>query len=92
MRDEMLEYIRTYGTGRENKISGRRLQVAIGVKGAQVRKLINELRSSGEPICSDRGGYWYSTEIEDLRTTLSHLHGRVYGMQVAISGLETHLR
>lgn len=53
-----------------------------------LRGCVNFLRSSGMPICSSTGGYWYSEKPEDIQKTLSHLEGRVKGINRAIKGLK----
>lgn len=53
-----------------------------------LRGLVNFLRCSGMPICSSSRGYWYSDKPEDISKTLSHLEGRVKGINRAIKGLK----
>lgn len=52
-----------------------------------LRRIVNFLRSEGYPVCSSVRGYWYSERVEDIDKTLSHLNGRLIGMNRAIEGL-----
>lgn len=53
-----------------------------------LRSMVNFLRCSGVPVCSSVSGYWYSFEAVDIAKTLSHLEGRVKGINRAIAGLK----
>ena len=50
--------------------------------------MVNELRSAGVPICSDRNGYYIAKSREELDRTIVQLKSRVKKIQSAIDGLE----
>ena len=57
-------------------------------KGTMIREMVNELRSAGVPICSDRNGYYIAKSREELDRTIVQLKSRVKKIQSAIEGLE----
>ena len=54
------EYVRKNYHSMDDPVTGSQLSAVFGVKDIEIRRLINEARSSGEPICSYRKGYYYS--------------------------------
>ena len=61
---------------------------ATGSNPTYVRRVINELRSEGYPICSTKEGYYYSEKIEDITATIRFLTNRVSTQLEAIDGLK----
>ena len=64
------------------------LEERLGCKGTMIREMVNELRSAGVPICSDRNGYYIAKSREELDRTIVQLKSRVKKIQSAIDGLE----
>lgn len=69
-------------------ITAKRLATITGHTESFVRKIINEARSRGTPICSTRFGYYYSTEHRDVIDTVEFLTRRVNTQIQAINGLK----
>lgn len=79
------EYIPTRDTGRS--ITAKELSALTGKKEAYIRKLINEERANGIPICSTTRGYHLSNDDEDVQSTINFLKRRVNTQMRAILGL-----
>ena len=56
-----------------------------------IRKLINQARCEGFPICSCRKGYYYSENKADIVATIQSLNNRTIAVERAISGLLKNL-
>ena len=54
----------------------------VGVRGA-----VNQLRSEGEPVCSNGDGYWYASTTLEIQNTIEELEARSRSMNNAIAGL-----
>lgn len=89
--DALREYLETYARGKENAVIGMGLRELFGGSGACMRKAINELRVQGNPIGSNRDGYYWAVRKDELKETIGHLKGRVLGIQQAIHGLDVAL-
>lgn len=83
-----------YAHGRENPITGRQIIAAVklrerasGKEGADMRSIINALRTKGFPIGASGDGYWYARTPEDLSTFISEFQGRIDKQQQACDGL-----
>lgn len=87
IRTDLSEYLRTYHSGKENQVSGRRLSKAIGVSERSLRRLIHGLRQDGEPICSDVHGYFYAAEQKELNGTIRWLNEYIMKVGCARNGL-----
>lgn len=74
-------------TNSDRKLNSQYLETEFNISGAEVRAIINVLRRSGKPICSDQDGYWFSEDITEIRSTIDQLKGRICGMSAAITGL-----
>ena len=86
------KYIRKNSSGRKNPISGREIAGAFGVSGFEVRKLVNDARRNGDPICSTNKGYYISVDKTEISEQIASMRGRIAVMEGAISGLEKYLR
>ena len=73
--------------GKENKITSAEISRRSGLKGVEIRKYVNTLRSNGCPVCSDSKGYYLATETSDIDSTISNLNSRISHMIVAREGL-----
>lgn len=67
--------------------TAKELGILFGVTDVTIRKIINEYRSDGIPICSNNKGYYYSEEPEEIVRTAASLKRRVASIQRAIDGL-----
>ena len=61
-------------------------------KGTEVRKIVNELRSNGVPICSLPIGYYYAETKSEIKDTLAHLESRIKKIEKAKEGMEETLK
>lgn len=82
------QYITAHSDGRKNPICSKALSNAFGVPSTAIRKMINDARSKGDPICSCSNGYYTTHNKEEIRKTIASIQGRIIGMNRAISGLE----
>lgn len=69
--------------------TAKELGMVFGVSDVAIRKIINQYRSDGIPICSNSHGYYYSETPEEIAKTIASLKRRVASMQNAINGLLT---
>lgn len=69
--------------------TAKELAILFGVKEPTIRKIINEYRSEGIPVCSCNKGYYYSETAEDIVRTIASLKRRVGSIQKAIDGLQS---
>ena len=89
MREErLLNYLKGACPGRKYRVSGADLERALGISGADLRKLVNRFRRQGIPIGSDRQGYFYAATAGEVYTTIRQLRQMVAGLEKAIAGLE----
>lgn len=54
------QYMRTQHKGKANAVKSREIEAAFHCKGAEVRRMVNDLRCKGIPICSCNEGYYYA--------------------------------
>ena len=73
--------------GREHRITSRELERITDLKGSEIRREVNRLRTAGEPIASDANGYYIATTPEELIATIINLQSRRNAMERAIEGL-----
>ena len=57
-------------------------------KGANMRAVINALRTKNYPICSSDRGYFYPNTVADIDKAIASLEGRVSSIQKAIAGMK----
>ena len=74
--------------GNENRITSAEISQRLGITGAEVRKQVNSLRCDGNPIASDRHGYYIATEQSDLDHTIASFNSRIHQMIRAREGLK----
>lgn len=84
---DLLEYLKEYHTEESIAIKAKELCTLFNLTSRQVRDIVSGLRQDGEAVCSSSSGYWYSTELEDVKKTLQRLEGQVTHMYKAIAGL-----
>jgi hypothetical protein len=78
-------WLKDYHTGAEKAISAKHLR-AWG-RGVEIRKIVNSLRNSGVPICSDQNGYYYAANQRELQHTINNLRSRATEITKAQEGL-----
>ncbi len=83
--DELLTLIPKKEDG---TITAKRLSEMTEKCESYIRRLINEARASGIPICSTRFGYYLSDERNDIVATIHFLTHRVDTQLKAINGLQ----
>lgn len=74
--------------GNEKRITSAEISDRLGISGVEVRKQINALRSEGNPIASDRYGYYIATDPSDLDHTIASFNSRISRMIRAREGLK----
>ena len=77
------QYMLTQHKGKANAVKSREIEAAFHCKGAEVRRMVNDLRCKGVPICSCNEGYYYADSDQDICFTIAHLNGRIKKMQAA---------
>ena len=85
------EYLEQYHMGALNAATSRELELTFGIKGIQVRHMVNALRRDGVPIASNGSGYFYAATDQEVRATIAHLTRRISGIAAAIRGLDRTL-
>ena len=88
MKNRLQKILEREHHGKDNAIVSRALEERLGCKGTMIREMVNELRSTGVPICSDRSGYYIAKSREELDRTIVQLKSRVKKIQSAIDGLK----
>lgn len=68
-------------------ITAKTLSIRTGYAESSIRKLINQARSAGVPICSKTFGYYFSEDYGDIADTIIFLSRRINTQLKAISGL-----
>ena len=58
-KERLAEYLEQYHMGALNAATSRELELTFGIKGIQVRHMVNALRRDGVPIASNGSGYFY---------------------------------
>lgn len=83
----LCEYLERYHMGESQAASSKKLEAAFRVKGSDLRKIINNLRSQSQPICSNAFGYFYAATQEEINATVSQLNSRISHIAKARDGL-----
>lgn len=73
--------------GQDNHITSRDLENITHLKGTEIRREVNRLRTEAAPIASDKNGYYIATTQEELTATIRNLQSRRNAMNRAIEGL-----
>ena len=74
--------------GKNNAVKSKEIEALFGLKGTEVRSIVNELRCKGIPVCSCGKGYYYATSDDELRQTIAQLNGRIEKIKNAKNGLK----
>lgn len=80
-------YMQTEHKGKANAVFSKELERLFHCKGTEIRRMVNELRIKGVPICSCSRGYYYAENRSDIEETIAHLDGRVSKIKAAQDGL-----
>jgi transcriptional regulator of NAD metabolism len=80
---DLLKYLQK----RSTPISGHNLAKTFNTESSTIRKEIQRLRAKGEPICSNRNGYFYSENVDDVRKVVQSLENRIKTQQNTLQGL-----
>ena len=59
-------YLKKYHTGKEKAVPSTELEQLFSLNGRNLRRKINRLRQDGVPICSDRSGYYFASNQEEV--------------------------
>ena len=87
IEEALYEYLQKYYRGADNPVSSKQLEAVFHVKGTEIRRLVNSLRSKGEPICSDMEGYYYAANQHEINATIAQLSSRINKIAKARDGL-----
>ena len=80
LKSELAGYMEIFHCGEQYAAVSRELEMAFGIKGAELRALINALRRDGVPICSNEKGYFYAETDAELLRTIRHMSSRIAGI------------
>lgn len=89
--ERVVNYIRNYGSI-EKPIHNKEIASHLQTSEVNIRKKINEARSSGIPICSCDKGYYYSESKSEILATIQSLMNRTMAVERAVNGLLTVVR
>lgn len=87
---DVVNYIINNGTA-DKPVMNHQISTHFNISEINVRKLINQARCAGVPICSCSKGYYYSENKADIVATIQSLNNRTISVERAISGLLTSL-
>ena len=88
--ERVVDYIRNHGSI-DKPVMNREIAENLKIGEINIRKLINQARCEGHPICSCHKGYFYSENKADIIETIRGLNNRTIAVEKAISGLLTNL-
>ena len=63
------------------------LQKKLCISFGTVRRLVNQLRNNGSPICSGDNGYYYAADREELIASIRQMTSRIKEISKARRGL-----
>ena len=87
MEDNFLIYIKEYHTGKEKAVPSASLQNRFCISSRTVRRLVNQLRNDGSPICSGDNGYYYAADRKELIASIRQMTSRIKEISKARRGL-----
>lgn len=90
--DEFEQMLKEKHSGEENAVLSRELEHRLGCKGTEIRRMVNDLRCCGVPICSCAFGYYYAANQSEIKRTISSLANRIKKIQAAMDGLRSCLK
>lgn len=86
-RADFIGYLIIYHKGRKKAVTSKILEAVFNINGSEIRRIVNEARCSGYPVCSDNNGYYYAGNKKELNATIAQLSGRVDNISNARDGL-----
>jgi transcription initiation factor IIE alpha subunit len=87
IQSHFLAYLRKRHKGRKKAVTSGELESVFNIKGSEVRRIINDLRCCGHPVCSDNTGYYFAGNEKELNATIAQLTGRAEKILKARDGL-----
>lgn len=87
MEQKFLIYMKEHHTGKEKAVSSAYLQSRFSISGRTVRKLVNQLRNDGNPICSGDNGYYYAENRQELLESIGQMTSRIIEIAKVKRGL-----
>ena len=84
---KLCDYLKAKHVGHDKAIHSKKLEKRFGICPRTVRTYVNNLRKSGEPICSDDKGYWIAKNPKEARKTVKRLDNFVGEVNSARTGL-----
>ena len=87
MEHNFLIYIKEYHTGISKAVPSTYLQSRFCISSRTVRKLVNQLRTDGNPICSGDNGYYYAADRKELLASIGQMTSRIREIAKAKRGL-----
>lgn len=87
MEHDLLIYMKQFHTGKEEAVSSAYLQNRFCISSRTVRKLVNQLRNDGNPICSGDNGYYYAADRKELLASIGQMKSRIKEIAKAKRGL-----
>ena len=87
MEHDFLNYIKQCHAGKEKAVSSVYLQNRFCISSRTVRKLVNQLRNDGNPICSGDNGYFYAADRKELLASIGQMTSRIREIAKAKRGL-----
>ena len=86
--EQIAAYLQKNCTSENEAISGSDLSRMFNCDKRELRNKVNYLRCHGHPVCSSMKGYWYTSNIEDIKATIDLLNSWIKGMNKAIVSLK----
>ena len=83
----ILAYLSKSHCGQDKAVTSKEMEYLFGIRGSEIRQIINALRCEGNPICSDAAGYYYAKSESDVKHSIAHLHSRAMKIIKARNGL-----
>ena len=84
---KLCDYLKAKHIGEDKAIHSSKLEKRFSISPRTVRTYVNNLRKSGEPICSDDRGYWIAKNPKEARKTVKRLDNFVGEVNSARTGL-----
>ena len=72
--------LKQYHTGMDQSITGKELELKLGIRKDTVQKLVRQLREDGVPICSSADGYFYAETRQELTETAARFNKQITTM------------
>lgn len=80
-------YLKQNHIGRDNAVKSKDLECLFSITGSELRRIVNDSRANGIPICSCRKGYFYAATNEETSATIRQLESRIKKIKEAKNGL-----